>query len=94
MKKKYTSFGFSFPLSQIQRNQYVKILSIPNSSIRRQAIRLGMTEGSFVFCLEKLYHGPVVILVKNQQVAIGYSLAQNINTIPIKTSYLKIGGSK
>lgn len=94
MKKKYTSFGFSLPLSQIQKNQYVQILSIPNSNIRLQAIRLGMTEGSCIFCLEKLHHGPVVVLIENQQVAIGYFLAQSIRTIPIKVSFSKIGGLK
>ncbi|WP_324824248.1 ferrous iron transport protein A [Sinanaerobacter sp. ZZT-01] len=89
MKKKYTSFGFSLPLSQIRKNQSVQILSIPNTDVRSQALRLGMMEGSSVLCLEKLRHGPIVLLVENQQIAIGYLLTQNIRIIPLKSLYYK-----
>lgn len=93
MKKKHRTFGFSLPLSQVSKNRYVQIRSIPNPTIRVQAMRLGMTEGSYIFCLEKLPHGPVIILVENQQVAIGYSLAKQIKTIPVNLPFSKTGGS-
>ncbi len=92
MRKKYTSFGFSFPLSQIRKNQQVQILSIPNAAVRNAALRIGMTEGSCIRCISKIRNGPIILLVSNQQVAVGYHLAQNIKIAPFKSPYVRQGG--
>ncbi|MBP2634626.1 MAG: FeoA domain protein [Firmicutes bacterium] len=65
-------------LSQAKRGQRLLIAAIPNPTIRAQAIRFGIAEGSEVECFEKLPAGPVVIGKGKQEIAIGRRLAENI----------------
>ncbi|SCY40349.1 FeoA family protein [Alkaliphilus peptidifermentans] len=65
-------------LDKAKRGQLIEILNIPDSSIRAQAIRLGICEGARLICAEKLPAGPIVLQNKMQEVAIGRRLAETI----------------
>lgn len=65
-------------LDRISRGQKIEIVSIPDRDIKDQAIRLGIFEGARVTCFEKLPAGPVVILNRKQEIAIGRKLAERI----------------
>lgn len=69
-------------LSQAKRGQRLMIAAISNPTIRAQAIRFGIAEGSEVECYEKLPAGPVVIGKGKQEIAIGRRLAENIEVEP------------
>lgn len=66
-------------LDNAKRGDQVKIIQINNTSIRAQAIRLGITEGSKMLCSEILPAGPIILKNRTQEVAIGRKLAQQIN---------------
>ncbi len=66
------------PLDKCKRGQTIKIKHINDSIIRAQAIRFGIAEGEIVKCEEIIPAGPVVISRRNQEIAIGRSLARNI----------------
>ncbi len=65
-------------LDKTVRGQRMEIVSIPDKNIRDQAIRMGVYEGAIVTCFEKLPYGPVVLLNRNQEIAVGRKLAQKI----------------
>lgn len=65
-------------LDKVTRGQKMEIVSIPDKKIRDQAIRMGVYEGARVTCFEKLPAGPVVLLNRKQEIAIGRRLAQKI----------------
>lgn len=65
-------------LDSAKRGEMIEILSIPDSNIRAQAIRLGIFVGSKLRCAEKLPAGPVILQNRMQEVAIGRRLAQKI----------------
>ncbi|MDF2571450.1 MAG: FeoA domain protein [Sporomusa sp.] len=69
-------------LAQAKRGQRLLIAAIPNPTIRAQAIRFGIAEGSEVECYEKLPAGPVVVSRGKQEIAIGRRLAENIEVKP------------
>ena len=65
-------------LDQVKRGQKLYIVAIPNDTVRAQAIRFGIAEGSEVECAAKLPAGPIVIAKGKQEIAIGRKLAENI----------------
>lgn len=65
-------------LDKVARGQAMEIVSIPDKDIRDRAIRLGIYEGARVVCFEKLPNGPVVLLNRKQEIAIGRNLAKRI----------------
>ncbi|SMD07261.1 FeoA family protein [Sporomusa malonica] len=69
-------------LAQAKRGQRLVIAAIPNPTIRAQAIRFGIAEGSEVECYEKLPAGPIVVSRGKQEIAIGRRLAENIEVKP------------
>ncbi len=56
----------------------MKIAYLPDGQVRAQFIRVGMTEGEKVRCLERLPGGTMVIQKNRQQIAIGHRLARQI----------------
>ena len=56
----------------------VKIVSVPGGNLRAQFIRLGISEGERVICLERLPGGTIVIQKHRQQIALGHKLARQI----------------
>lgn len=74
---------FAMRTEKITLNQAVKgsrliIMEIPEGKARSQLIRLGVTKGEFIRCLERLPGGTVVIQKHRQEIAIGVSLARTI----------------
>ena len=65
-------------LSQIKKGRGARILQIPDATVRSQAIRLGIGEGSLVICQEIIPAGPVVIKKNRQEIAVGRGLANMI----------------
>lgn len=69
-------------LAQATRGQKLSIVSIPNDTIRAQAIRFGIAIGALVECAEKLPAGPIIIAKGKQEIAIGRKLAEKIEVQP------------
>ena len=69
-------------LAQVKRGQRVAIVSIPDETVRAQAIRFGLSIGEEVLCAEKLPAGPVIVHKGKQEIAIGRSLAARIALQP------------
>lgn len=65
-------------LNNITCGQKFKIENIQDKSVREQAIRLGLFEGSHVTCSHKLPYGPVILKTGMQEIAIGRNLAKKI----------------
>lgn len=66
------------PLILVSAGNSVKIISLPEGTLRAQFIRLGISEGERVMCLERLPGGTVVIQKNRQQIALGHKLAKQI----------------
>ncbi|SDF02957.1 FeoA family protein [Sporolituus thermophilus] len=69
-------------LAQASRGQRVSIVSIPNETVRAQAIRFGISVGAEVECAEKVPAGPIIICKGKQEIAIGRKLAEKIEVKP------------
>ncbi|MFZ5652139.1 MAG: FeoA family protein [Bacillota bacterium] len=65
-------------LDRVKRGQSFKIVSIPDNTVRAQAIRFGITEGEVVSCEEVVPAGPIVIRKNKQLLALGRKLAMKI----------------
>ena len=65
-------------LDKAKRGERVEIVHIDDASVRAQAIRLGISEGSRLLCSEKLPAGPVILQNRMQEVAVGRKLAEHI----------------
>ncbi|MBB6214044.1 ferrous iron transport protein A [Anaerosolibacter carboniphilus] len=60
------------------KGQQIEVVTIPDATIRAQAIRLGIYEGAKLICSEKLPAGPVILQNRMQEIAIGRNLAKKI----------------
>lgn len=65
-------------LTNAYPGQIIEIISIPDASIRNQAIRFGLYEGAKVKCSQIIKLGPVIIQNRMQEIAIGHKLAAKI----------------
>ncbi|MDF2545250.1 FeoA family protein [Anaerosolibacter sp.] len=65
-------------LDLAMRGQMIEVVTIPDATIRAQAIRLGIYEGAKLICSEKLPAGPVILQNRMQEIAIGRNLAKKI----------------
>lgn len=65
-------------LDQVRKGQWFKICLIPDEQIAKQAIRIGISQRSVLYCLAKLPAGPVVFQLGNQEIAVGRKLATRI----------------
>ena len=68
----------TIPLILVRAGNSVKIVSVPRGTLRAQFIRLGISEGERVVCLERLPGGTIVIQKNRQQIALGHKLARQI----------------
>ena len=73
----------SIPLHALTAGQVVKIVLLPDGNVRSQFIRVGMSEGERVRCLERLPGGTIIIQKKRQQIAIGHQLAKQVFVVVI-----------
>jgi ferrous iron transport protein A len=65
-------------LDKAQKGMYLTILSLPSGIVKVQLIRLGISIGDTVFCIQRLPGGTIVIQKNRQEIAIGYDLARKI----------------
>lgn len=65
-------------LDNAKRGEKIAIVGIEDKNVRVQAIRLGISEGSSLYCVEKLPAGPIILKSRMQEVAVGRKLAQQI----------------
>ncbi len=63
------------------KGKIVTILNLPSGDIRPQLIRLGLTEGGTIKCVERLPGGTIVVQKNRQEIAVGYDLAKKIKVI-------------
>ena len=62
----------------VKAGNVVRVVSVPRGALRAQFIRLGISEGEKVVCLERLPGGTVVIQKNRQQIALGHKLAAQV----------------
>lgn len=65
-------------LDKAKKGSYITISSLPAGIYKIQLIRLGITEGTKVYCLEHLPGGTIVLQKNRQEIALGYDLAKKI----------------
>ncbi len=65
-------------LDTARKGKYITILALPQGLVKVQLIRLGISEGDKIFCLERLPGGTVVIQKNRQEIALGHELAKQI----------------
>lgn len=68
-------------LDKAKKGTPVTILNLPEGEIKVKLIRLGISEGDTVHCLERLPGGTMVIQKNRQEIAIGFDLAKKIKVI-------------
>ncbi len=68
-------------LDKVKKGKFLTILSLPGNDYKIQLIRLGLSEGESVKCIERLPGGTIVIQKNRQEIAIGYELARKIEII-------------
>jgi ferrous iron transport protein A len=68
-------------LDNAQKGAPVTIVSLPAGDIKAQLIRLGISEGDTVRCIERLPGGTIVLQKNRQEIAVGYELAKKISVI-------------
>ncbi len=66
-------------LATVKKGSYVIINSLPSGLLKIQLIRIGISEGDKVYCLERLPGGTIVLQKNRQEIAIGFELAKQIN---------------
>ncbi|RJP70064.1 MAG: ferrous iron transport protein A [Ignavibacteriales bacterium] len=69
-------------LDTVKKGMKVIIATLPDGIEKAQLIRLGITKGSVVLCLERLPGGTIVLKRNRQEIAIGYPLAKKIKFSP------------
>ncbi len=68
-------------LDKVKRGDLIKIVSIGEATVRENALRMGIDEGSILICAEVIPAGPIVLRKYRQEIAIGRSLARNIAVV-------------
>ena len=68
-------------LDKAQKGKPVTIVNLPAGNIKSQLIRLGITEGDTVKCIERLPGGTIVLQKNRQEIAVGFDLARKISVI-------------
>jgi Fe2+ transport system protein FeoA len=65
-------------LCKIPKGSRVLIMEVPEGKRKSQLIRLGLSKGEFIRCLERLPGGTMVIQKNRREIAIGSTLAKGI----------------
>lgn len=71
------------PLHRARPGQLLKIYAIPPGKEYAQFLRIGMHQGQYVHCLERLPGGTVVVRKNRQQLAVGHALAKKIFVVVV-----------
>jgi len=65
-------------LSALAKGMRARIESLPVGEIRSQFIRIGLMEGAYVSCMERLPGGTIILAFSRQEVALSGDLARSI----------------
>lgn len=65
-------------MAEAKRGDKFKIMNIPDDMVRAKTMRFGISEGSVVYCVEKIPGGPIILKKNLQEIAIGRKLAKKI----------------
>jgi len=65
-------------LDTIKKGTSFTIIQLPSGTVKVQLIRLGLSEGDTILCLERLPGGTVILQKHRQEIAVGYELAKLI----------------
>ncbi len=66
------------PLTSISRGKRVRVVDVPEGRTKAQLIRLGIHQGEFLRCLQRLPGGTMLVEKNRQEIAIGVALAKAI----------------
>jgi ferrous iron transport protein A len=68
-------------LDKSRKGNAAKVIKLPGGQVKSQLIRLGISEGDTLKCVERLPGGTIVIRKNRQEIALGYDLAKKIHVI-------------
>ncbi|MCU0453523.1 MAG: ferrous iron transport protein A [Bacteroidetes bacterium] len=71
------------PLSSVRRGHRVRIVEVPDGRTKAQLIRLGIHQGEYIKCLQRLPGGTMLVEKNRQEIAIGATLANAIKVVPV-----------
>lgn len=66
------------PLNSVSRGERVVVVKVPEGRVKSQLIRLGILQGEFIKCVQRLPGGTMLIEKNRQEIAIGVALASAI----------------
>ena len=83
----------NIPLNKMHKGGRFWIVRMPEGKCRNQLIRLGISKGAFIRCLDRLPGGTIVIEKDRREIAVGISLAKSIlvTAVPLNTLENKFG---
>ena len=76
-----------------QKGEAIRIVSIGDAMSRMKAIRFGLSEGAVARCVTKVPGGPVVLKLGRQEIAIGRSLAEQIEVLTLGAECCTVGNA-
>lgn len=68
-------------LDKARKGNLITIVNLPGGEINAQLIRIGISEGETLVCLQRLPGGTIILQKNRQEIAVGYDLAKNIKII-------------
>lgn len=68
-------------LDKSKKGNRITVIKLPEGNIKSQLIRLGISEGDTLKCIERLPGGTIVVQKNRQEIALGFELAKKINVI-------------
>lgn len=68
-------------LDKARKGMPVTVVKLPTGEIKSQLIRLGISEGDKIKCIERLPGGTIVVQKNRQEIALGFDLAKKIHVI-------------
>ncbi|AFN75883.1 FeoA family protein [Melioribacter roseus P3M-2] len=68
-------------LDKARKGNLITIVNLPGGEINAQLIRIGISEGETLACLQRLPGGTIILQKNRQEIAVGYDLAKNIKII-------------
>ena len=68
-------------LDKAKKGNPITVVILPAGNIKSQLIRLGISEGDKLTCIERLPGGTIVVQKNRQEIALGFDLAKKIKVI-------------
>lgn len=65
-------------LDKSKKGNLITVVKLPGGEIKSQLIRLGISEGDTLKCIERLPGGTIVVSKNRQEIALGFDLAKKI----------------